>query len=54
MKRRSWKELLSRISGISFAGVGSVSWSPSPNERKICEEVTTYLEDQGIFHSPFE
>ncbi len=54
MKRRSWKELLSRISGISIAGVGSLSWSPSANERKICEEAATYLEDQGIFHSPFE
>jgi hypothetical protein len=54
MKRRSWKELASRISSISVSGIGSVSWVPSPNERKICEEVATYLEDQGIFHSPFE
>lgn len=52
MKRRSWKELASRITGISVSGIGSVSWVASPNERKICEEVVTYLEDQGIFHSP--
>jgi hypothetical protein len=54
MKRRSWKELVSRINGISIPGIVSLSWSPTPNERKICEEVATYLEDQGIFHSGFE
>lgn len=54
MKRRSWKELVSRINGISIPGIVSLSWSPSPNERKICEEVATYVEDQGIFHSPSE
>jgi HPt (histidine-containing phosphotransfer) domain-containing protein len=54
MKRRSWKEILSRINSISIAGIASAAWSPSPNERKICEEVATYLEDQGILHSPFE
>jgi hypothetical protein len=53
MKRRSLKELLSRLESISIAGVAA-TWSPSPNERKICEEVVTFLEDQGIFHSPFQ
>ena len=54
MKARTPEELLSRITSISVAGVGSVSWSAGPNERKICEEIATYLEDQGIFHAPFE
>jgi len=54
MTRRSWKELASRITGVSIAGVGSLSWAASPNERKIAEEVITYLENQGIFSSPFE
>jgi hypothetical protein len=54
MKRRSWKELISRVSGISISGLGSVSWVAGPNERKISEEVITYIEDQGIFSSPFE
>ena len=54
MARLSWKELRPRITGVSIAGVGSLSWAAEPNERKIAEEVITYLEDQGIFSSPFE
>ena len=54
MARHSWKELGSRITGVSVPGVGGVSWVAAPNEPKIAEEVITYLEDQGIFSSPFE
>jgi len=54
MIRHTWSEIQSRITSVSIAGIGSISWTPKPNERKICEEIVTYLEDQGILHSPFQ
>jgi len=41
MASRSLKELGSRVTGVSVAGVGSISWVAGPNERKIAEEVVT-------------
>ena len=53
MKKVSWKDIMNRITGISFPVFG-ISWNPPPDERKIAEEVLTYIENKGIFYSGFQ
>jgi len=53
MKRIYWNDISSRFTGISFP-IGGFSWNPPPDERKIAEELVTYLENQGLFYAPFE
>ncbi len=53
MKRISWKDIAKRITGISTAVIG-VSWNQGPDERKIAEEIVTYIENKGLFYAPFE
>jgi hypothetical protein len=50
----SWQELRERLE-VELNVLGSkFRVKPDPNERKIVEEVVTYIENKGIFHAPFE
>jgi hypothetical protein len=55
--RVAWEIIKSRaprrITGISFSAFG-ISWEYGPNERKVAEEVVTYIENTGIFYAGFE
>jgi hypothetical protein len=44
---------MNRITGISFPIFG-ISWNPPLDERKIAEEILTYIENKGIFYAGFE
>lgn len=48
----SWVENR-RLNGISTPWLGA-SWDNPPDEKKIVQEVITYIENQGIFYAAFE
>jgi uncharacterized protein DUF6650 len=53
VKKIYFNDIVSRFTGISTAVFG-ISWNPPPDERKLAEEVITYIENKGLFYAPFE
>jgi len=52
-KLLTFLELANRVTGFSIPIFG-VSWNPPKLERKVAEDVITFLEDRRVLFNPFE
>jgi hypothetical protein len=48
-----FKEISNRITGISIPIFG-ISWNPPKLEKKIAQDVITFLEDRRVLYNPFQ
>jgi hypothetical protein len=48
-----FKEIANRVTGISIPIFG-ISWNPPKLEKKVAQNVITFLEDRRVLYNPFE
>lgn len=48
------RDLKSRLTGLSIAGIGGASWKPQEPDREIARRVLVFLEDRRVLYAPFE
>lgn len=48
----TWKQLVSRLRGLSFLGSGA-SWQSPEAERDVARRVVTFFEDRRVLYNPY-